>query len=92
MTAQAIEQSVQKLLEQEDEEIEDEQVEEPEEEEEEDEVEETNASEDEPVRSRRDQERARGFGDEEEKPSDDVSPTRRIDFDNLQFGSNYDLK
>ena len=91
MTAQAIEQSVQKLLEQEDEAVEDEQVEEPEDEKAE-EVEEANASEDEPVRSRRDQERAKGFGEEEEKPSDDTSPTRRIDFDNLQFGSNYDLK
>lgn len=91
MTAQAIEQSVQKLLEQEDEAVEVKQAEEPEDEEE-DEVEETDGFEDEPVRSRRDQERAKGFGDEEEKPSDDVSPTRRIDFDNLQFGSNYDLK
>lgn len=44
-------------------------------------------------RSHRDQERERAF--EEEAPADvsaDTSPTRRIDFDNLQFGSNYDLK
>ena len=95
MTAQAIEQSVQKLLEQEDEVVEDEQAEEPEVEEEQIEDPETEEEEDpaeeEPVRSRRDQERARGFGDTDEKDSD-VSPTRRIDFDNLQFGSNYDLK
>ena len=46
-------------------------------------------------RSRRDLERARAFsavpaGEEEDE--EDASPTRRIDFDNLQFGSNYDLK
>jgi len=44
-------------------------------------------------RSRRDQERARAFEEEPaEKDDADASPTRRIDFDNLQFGSNYDLK
>lgn len=88
MTAQAIEQSVQKLLEQEDDVVEEEPVEEPEVEEAD---EDADFAEDEPVRSRRDQERAKGFGDDDEA-DDDVSPTRRIDFDNLQFGSNYDLK
>ena len=48
-----------------------------------------------PLRSRRDQERARAFeeapAEEDEEDEDDI-PTRRIDFDNLQFGSNYDLK
>ncbi|MGN0967821.1 MAG: DivIVA domain-containing protein, partial [Oscillospiraceae bacterium] len=88
-TAHAIEESVQRLLEQEDEDEEQAAESAPEE-----------ASE-EPVslyeeltgRSRRDQERARAF---EEAPAEEVSadtsPTRRIDFDNLQFGSNYDLK
>ena len=43
--------------------------------------------------SRRDQERARAFEEEPtEKDDADSAPTRRIDFDNLQFGSNYDLK
>lgn len=88
-TAHAIEESVQRLLEQEN--AEEEAVAEaaPEE------------SAPEPIslyeeltgRSRRDQERARAF---EEAPAEEVSadtsPTRRIDFDNLQFGSNYDLK
>ena len=93
MTAQAIEQSVQKLLEQEDDELGDEPEEEIEDFEAEEEETENDPFEDEPVRSRRDQERSRGFGDEDEKAdADDVSPTRRIDFDNLQFGSNYDLK
>lgn len=44
-------------------------------------------------RSRRDQERARSFEDiPAGKVGSDTSPTRRIDFDNLQFGANYDLK
>lgn len=89
-TAQAIEESVLKLLEQEDAEAEAAA-------EEEEALEEAS----EPIslyeeitgRSHRDQERARAF---EEAPSErddaDTSPTRRIDFDNLQFGSNYDLK
>ena len=87
-TAHAIEESVQRLLEQE--ETEEAVEEEPE------------AAPAAPVNlyeeitgrsSRRDQERARAF---EEAPAEEVSadtsPTRRIDFDNLQFGSNYDLK
>lgn len=92
-TAQAIEESVMKLLEKEDAEGETQCAP----------ADETDREEgrDEPIslyeeitgRSRRDQERARAF---EEAPSErddaDASPTRRIDFDNLQFGSNYDLK
>lgn len=47
----------------------------------------------EPMRSRRDQERDRAFDEiPPENTAADTSPTRRIDFDNLQFGSNYDLK
>ena len=96
-TAQAIEASVMKLLEQEDTQTKAEQarteeapvVEEPQEE----------ASDNEPISlyeeitSRRDQERARAFEEDlSEKDDADASPTRRIDFDNLQFGANYDLK
>lgn len=83
--AQAIENSVMKLLEQED----------PEESAPEAPVGEPEdfvpaaAFEEAPARSHRDLERARAF---EEEVSADTSPTRRIDFDNLQFGSNYDLK
>ena len=45
------------------------------------------------VRSRRDQERERAFEEiSSEGEVEDASPTRRIDFDNLQFGANYDLK
>ncbi len=91
-TAQAIEESVLKLLEKEETEA-DPAVEKP--------VEEEPAAAEDPIslyeeltgRSHRDQERARAF---EETPVEndeaDASPTRRIDFDNLQFGSNYDLK
>lgn len=87
-TAHAIEESVQRLLEQE----------EPDEEEDVPEQEEDFTA---PVRlfeqstgrSRRDQERERAFEElPDEEVSADTSPTRRIDFDNLQFGSNYDLK
>lgn len=100
-TAQAIEASVLKLIAQEDALVaqENDVVEEPEMEdsEEEDEVSEEEA--DEPLnlyeeitaRNRRDQERSRAFEGAPAK-QDDVSATRRIDFDNLQFGTNYDLK
>ena len=45
------------------------------------------------ARNRRDQERARSFDeDPAAREQTDLSSTRRIDFDNLQFGSNYDLK
>lgn len=89
-TAHVIEESVQKLLEQEEAEAAEETVEEP--------LEEASA---EPVSlyeeltgrsSRRDQERARAFEEAPAEVTADTSPTRRIDFDNLQFGSNYDLK
>ena len=43
-------------------------------------------------RSRRDQERERSFDTLDEPMDNEKSPTRRIDFDSLQFGSNYDLK
>ena len=94
-TAHAIEESVMKLLEKEDAEAE----EEAEPETVADEGNEEKA--DEPISlyeeltgySRRDQERARAFEEAPaEKADADASPTRRIDFDNLQFGSNYDLK
>lgn len=94
-TAQAIEESVMKLLEKE--EVEPEAETEPEMVAEES----INEDADEPIslyeeltgRSRRDQERARAFEEEPaEKTDADASPTRRIDFDNLQFGANYDLK
>lgn len=90
-TAHAIEESVMKLLEKEDAEAA----------EEADEAEKPEETHSEPIslyeeitgRSRRDQERARAFEEAPaEKDEPDVSPTRRIDFDNLQFGSNYDLK
>ena len=43
--------------------------------------------------NRRDQERARAFEEAPtEKDDEDLGSTRRIDFDNLQFGANYDLK
>ncbi len=102
MTAQAIEQSVQKLISQDDEgeQLQLELEEQPTHIEPEDEGEDfpldSNPFDDEPVRSRRDQERARGFepedDDEDEDDEDANRPTRRIDFDNLQFGSNYELK
>lgn len=84
-TAQAIEQSVLKLLEKEEAEsaAEDEQVEE---------AEPANLYEEITGRSRRDQERARAFEEAPSERDEDASPTRRIDFDNLQFGANYDLK
>jgi cell division initiation protein len=88
-TAQAIEQSVQRLIEEEEEEaapqgggepLEEESGEEP-------------SLYEEVTRSRRDQERERSFEATPQAESmDTTSPTRRIDFDNLQFGSNYDLK
>ncbi len=89
-TAQAIEASVLKLLAQEDEPIaEPVAVEEPEEEEDEP----ASLYEEITAGNRRDQERARVFDEEPaEKNEDDMSTTRRIDFDNLQFGANYDLK
>ena len=87
-TAHAIEESVQRLLEQEDVEEEtaapepEERVAEP-----------VSLYEELTGRSHRDQERARAFEEAPaEEVSQDTSPTRRIDFDNLQFGSNYDLK
>lgn len=92
-TAHAIEESVMKLLEKEDAEAEAQSA--PADEEPADEAanEPISLYEEITGRSRRDQERARAF---EEAPAErdesDVSPTRRIDFDNLQFGSNYDLK
>lgn len=84
-TAHAIEESVQRLLEQEEDDL----VEEA--------PQETPAApaslyEELTGRSRRDQERARAFEEAPSEVSPDTSPTRRIDFDNLQFGSNYDLK
>ncbi len=42
--------------------------------------------------SRRDPERSRSFDLLDEPMDNETSPTRRIDFDTLQFGSNYDLK
>lgn len=87
-TAHAIEESVQKLLEQEEaaeaaaEEASEEAL-----------PESMNLYEEITGRSHRDQERARAFEEQPaEEVSADTSPTRRIDFDNLQFGSNYDLK
>lgn len=85
-TAHAIEESVQRLLEQEDAEeaAEEEAAEIP--------AEPMNLYEELTSRSRRDQERARAFEEAPAEEDADASPTRRIDFDNLQFGSNYDLK
>lgn len=93
-TAQAIEDSVLKLLEQEDAQAAEE---EPEEEEEPApvipfEAPSAATAEETPVRSHRDLERARAFEAPAVETDADASPTRRIDFDNLQFGSNYDLK
>jgi cell division initiation protein len=89
-TAQAIEQSVQRLIEEEEEEAAPQQDgEEPAQEESGEEP----SLYEEVVRSRRDQERERSFEAAPQAQSmDTTSPTRRIDFDNLQFGSNYDLK
>ena len=42
--------------------------------------------------NRRDPERNRSFDLLDEPTEEDMSTTRRIDFDTLQFGSNYDLK
>jgi cell division initiation protein len=89
-TAQAIEQSVQRLIEEEEEEAAPQQdAAEP--------VQEESGEEpslyEEVTRSRRDQERERSFeAAPQAQGMDTTSPTRRIDFDNLQFGSNYDLK
>lgn len=45
------------------------------------------------AQSHREQERSAPFEElSGERLTSDTSPTRRIDFDNLQFGSNYDLK
>jgi len=96
-TAQAIEASVLKLLAQEDAQAAKEEVKAEEPEAEEPEAEEAKAEEpanlyeEITAHNRRDQERARAFGDDAAE-KDDVSATRRIDFDNLQFGANYDLK
>lgn len=98
--AQAIEASVMKLLAQEDAlaakeeaKAEEPEVEEPEEEAEAEAEEPVNLYEEITGHNRRDQERARAFGDDAaEKDDTDISSTRRIDFDNLQFGANYDLK
>lgn len=90
-TAHAIEESVQRLLEQEDAEGAEAAAEE--QTEEETPAEPVSLYEEITGRSRRDQERARAFEEAPvEEVSADTSPTRRIDFDNLQFGSNYDLK
>ncbi len=99
--AQAIEASVLKLIAQEDALVAEENdvVEESETEDSEEEEETSEEETDEPLnlyeeitaRNRRDQERSRAFEDAPAK-QDDVSATRRIDFDNLQFGTNYDLK
>ena len=94
-TAQAIEESVLKLLEQEDAEAEAEAAAECVEEEpvvEEAEEEPISLYEELTGRSHRDQERSRAFEKAPAEVSSETSPTRRIDFDNLQFGSNYDLK
>lgn len=77
-TAQAIEASVMKLLEQED--LEAEQTAQP--------AEEAAA----PVEEEQEEPDSAPDEDSAEKSDADVSPTRRIDFDNLQFGANYDLK
>ncbi len=55
-------------------------------------VEEELPEEDTPTPSHRDQERDLPFEAPAEPVNSDMTPTRRIDFDNLQFGSNYDLK
>ena len=93
-TAQAIEASVLKLLAQEDAVATAENVtEEPSVEEEEKAEEPLNLYEEITAHNRRDQERARAFEEAPaEKSDDDIDATRRIDFDNLQFGANYDLK
>ena len=81
-----IEQSVQKLLEEED--AETEEAEEAEEEEGEELINLFEAP-----RSRRDMEREKSFDNDFAAENEaESSPTRRIDFDNLQFGSNYNLK
>ena len=92
-TAQAIEASVLKLLAQEDAQAAQKEVPaaEPAVEESEEQDEEPVSLYEEITANRRDQERARAFGDAPAE-QDDVSATRRIDFDNLQFGANYDLK
>ena len=93
-TAHAIEESVQKLLERE-EEVAPEPVppvRESEEEPEEEFTRPVTPFEQPASRSRRDLERERAFEEPPVKVETDTSPTRRIDFDNLQFGSNYDLK
>lgn len=93
-TAQDIEESVQKVLSFEDFEVKTQQAEP------QDEIDE-DTDEEEPVslyeeltstRSRRDIERERSFEAPTNTADEETSPTRRIDFDNLQFGSNYDLK
>ena len=99
-TAQAIEASVLKLLAQEDALAAKEEThtaetnaEESEEEAQNSDEEPLNLYEEITAHNRRDQERARPFGEASaEKESTDLGSTRRIDFDNLQFGSNYDLK
>jgi cell division initiation protein len=91
-TAQDIEQSVQRLIEQEEEETQDAPQgggEPPQEEG----GEGPSLYEEVAGRSHRDQERERAFQEApQEEDMDSTSPTRRIDFDNLQFGANYDLK
>ena len=92
-TAQAIEASVLKLLAQEDAQAKEVTPVESEEEPEEQEDEPVSLYEEITAGNRRDQERARAFEEEpEEKDDTDINSTRRIDFDNLQFGANYDLK
>lgn len=95
-TAQAIEASVLRLLAQEDAQTSketDSLESEAEEEFEEQEAEPVSLYEEITAGNRRDQERARAFEeDPEEKDDADINSTRRIDFDNLQFGANYDLK
>lgn len=90
-TAMDIEESVQKVLSFEDFEVKAQKEDEPEESEEEEEnvslYEELTTQ-----RSRRDQERERAFEAPVDTADAEESPTRRIDFDNLQFGSNFDLK
>lgn len=92
--AQEIEDSIQNLFEQAEPEEAAEEAKQPEEEAEEETAEEPiNLYEEVTRRSRRDQERNLSFDDlTAGEPSMETSPTRRIDFDNLQFGSNYDLK
>ena len=91
-TAMDIEESVQKVLSFEDFEVKAQKEDEPEEPEEDDDENVSLYEELTTQRSRRDQERERAFEAPVDTADAEESPTRRIDFDNLQFGSNFDLK